>query len=295
MMSNVSGFIFYFYRDIKPSNIMCRTAPPTNDGIIPRKIESVRCLLGDFSSAWDNFSSRNLYTNGPSSKEQTDEYAPPEVLFQGSTWSPFYHDNPFSYDSWSIGVVALEMLLGTPNVFSVDQRTTALLTNRLKKEGASSHDIQRALYLAALSQFCIYVPTDSEGKWPLRRGDPLHNVKPVKNKCSMDDFHGALRARDPLGIGFDEDANTLLHLVYWLLRWNPMDRLSAADALQHPYFASEGQNAWNPTFLQTRQFGDRSIVVPGGEHTALESQTLDPRVDILTDTTTISEFVCPKW
>jgi len=37
------------------------------------------------------------------------------------------------------------MLLGTPNVFSVDQRTTALLTSRLKKEGASDLDIQRAV------------------------------------------------------------------------------------------------------------------------------------------------------
>lgn len=90
------------------------------------------------------------------------------------------------------------MLLGSPNVWTVDQRTTALLTNRLKKEGATSYDIQRALYLAALSQFCIYVPTTTESEekdWPLRRGDPLHNVKPVKNKCTLNDFHNALRAR----------------------------------------------------------------------------------------------------
>lgn len=78
------------------------------------------------------------------------------------------------------------MLLGTPNVFSVDQRTTALLTNRLQKEGASFRDIQQALYLAALSQFCIYEPTESEGKqWPLRKGDPLHKVTFVKNKCTL--------------------------------------------------------------------------------------------------------------
>ena len=96
------------------------------------------------------------------------ECSRPEVLFQGVSWAPFYRDNPFSYDSWSIGVVvsayprkvgksvvlssveysnfifiylhlynkALEMLLGSPNVFSVDQRTTALLTNRLKKRGS---------------------------------------------------------------------------------------------------------------------------------------------------------------
>lgn len=63
-------------RDIKPSNIMCKTTPSTTDGSIPSKIEAVRCLLGDFSSAWDEFSSRNLYANGPSLKEQTNEYAP---------------------------------------------------------------------------------------------------------------------------------------------------------------------------------------------------------------------------
>ena len=95
----------------------------------------------------------------------------PEVLLQGRQWAPFFHENPFSYDSWSIGVVvsadctldssiyccvpthavclqALELLLGSPNVFSVDQRTKALLTNRLRKEGASERDIQRGLYLA---------------------------------------------------------------------------------------------------------------------------------------------------
>lgn len=47
------------------------------------------------------------------------------------------------------------MLLGSPNVFSVDQRTTVVLTHKLRKEGASPEDIQRALYLAALSQVCI--------------------------------------------------------------------------------------------------------------------------------------------
>jgi len=84
---------------------MCKTSPPMNDGVVPYSIDSVRCLLGDFSSAWDEFSDRNLYANGPSSAEQTNEYAPPEVLFQSSTWSPFYLTNPQSYDSWSIGVV----------------------------------------------------------------------------------------------------------------------------------------------------------------------------------------------
>jgi hypothetical protein len=43
---------------------------------------------------------------------------------------------------------------------------------KLKDEGASDRDIEKALYLAALAQFCIYRPASSSD-WPLREGDPL--------------------------------------------------------------------------------------------------------------------------
>jgi len=65
-------------------------------------------VLADFSSGYDDFVDRNLYGNGPTANEQTDEYAPPAVLLQGlSPWEPFSSANPYSYDSWSIGVLAL--------------------------------------------------------------------------------------------------------------------------------------------------------------------------------------------
>jgi len=80
------------HRDIKPSNIMCKTGSEVSD-----RIKDLRCILGDFSSGYNDYVKRNLYTNGPSSSEQTIEYTPPEILPYGS--------NPFSYDSWSIGVV----------------------------------------------------------------------------------------------------------------------------------------------------------------------------------------------
>lgn len=52
------------------------------------------------------------------------------------------------------------MLLGTPNVFSIDQRTTVILTHKLKKEGASPDDIQRALvsaktYVNSVVLYCL--------------------------------------------------------------------------------------------------------------------------------------------
>jgi serine/threonine protein phosphatase PrpC len=238
----------------------------------------INCVLGDFSSAWDSYTAKNLYTHGPSIDELTIEYAPPEALL-GSAWHSFEQRRPQSYDSWSVGVLALELLLGSPNVFTVDQRTTALLTNKMKKKGASDKEIRRALYLAALSQFCIYAPSSSKKQklsWPLRQGDPLHKIAMVKDSCTLRDFHQALRARDPLGLGFDKSDDKLLHLIWQLLAWDPMDRITAAEALEHPYFMS------NLT-------GD---LVPG-DHNALESQMLDPRMDFnLSDN--VDEFVCPK-
>lgn len=113
---------------------------------LDREVKSVDCRLGDFSSAVDEFTSSQMYasTKGPSKAEQTNEYAPPEALFGPiATFDPI---KPQSYDSWSIGVVVLEMLLGTPNVFSVDQRTKALLTSKMQKQGSSKEEIQRYAY-----------------------------------------------------------------------------------------------------------------------------------------------------
>jgi len=271
------------HRDIKPSNVMCISDEPLDDLYALSSLPNIRCRLGDFSSGWNDYTNCNLYTNGPSPAEQTDEYAPPEAYIDPQ-WKPFDERNPQSYDSWSIGVLALELLLGTPNVFSVDQRTTVLLTSKMKKEGASDDDVQHALYLAALSQFCIDVPSphdkEEHSKWPYRQGDPLYNTEMAKDSCTIQDFHRALRARDPLGIGFDSSIDLLLHLIWQLLAWDPMERITAAEALQHPFFLSPDG---------TREAFD---FIPG-RHNALESQMLDPRMDFVLDDT-VDTFICPK-
>ena len=271
------------HRDIKPSNVMCNSDVPLNDLYVLEELPDIHCVLGDFSSAWDEYSNESLYTKGPSPGEQTDEYAPPESYI-GDSWIPFQKAQPQSYDSWSIGVLALELLLGTPNVFSVDQRTTVLLTKKMKKEGASDEELQRALYLAALSHYCIYVPASDSTKqqaWPLRHGDPLHKTAMVTESCTLQDFHRALRARDPLGIGFDSSTDLLLHLIWQLLAWDPMERMTASEALQHPYFTSPENNKGlfnNLNMLPGHSYGD---ALP-------EGSSQDP------EDTNVREFVCPK-
>lgn len=112
------------HRDIKPSNIMC-TSDISLEHPRPltiQDVDSTHCVLGDFSSAYNSFVAGHLYTGGPSRKEQTDEYAPPEAIF-GYVYDGSVDRLSPAFDSWSIGIVALELLLGTPSVFSVDQRT----------------------------------------------------------------------------------------------------------------------------------------------------------------------------
>ena len=118
------------HRDIKPSNILCRfgeggEAGDGEENVRKQLHEVVDCVLGDLSSGVDVISRETYYASSeggvPGIGEVTREYAPPEIIYGGTT----IHSPDFSwenYDSWSIGVVALEIMLGTPHVFSVDQR-----------------------------------------------------------------------------------------------------------------------------------------------------------------------------
>ena len=72
----------------------------------------------------------------------------------------------------------------------------------------------------------------------MMKGDPLHDASVAKQSCTLHDFHSALRARDPLGLGFERSADLLLHLIWRLLDWDPLTRISPHDALEHPYFTS---------------------------------------------------------
>jgi serine/threonine protein phosphatase PrpC len=150
-----------------------------------------------------------------------------------------------------------------------------VLTHKLQKADATAAEIEKAMYLAALSQYCIFNP--SRGDWPLRSGDPLHNASMTKVSCTLNDFQQALRARDPLGLGF-ESADLLLNLIWKLLTFDPDQRITAAEALRHPYFEN----------LDIR----RELKVAFDENTAVESQMLDPRMDFdLSDR--VYEFTCP--
>ncbi|XP_076914191.1 uncharacterized protein LOC143573109 isoform X1 [Bidens hawaiensis] len=225
------------HRDIKPENMIvcfedqdsgrCLKGSPVGNETYVTKMRII-----DFGSALDKFTVKHLYgAAGPSRDEQTYEYMPPEA-FLNATW---YH-GPSSittkYDMWSVGVVMLELITGSPNVFQLDARTRTLLDQYL--EGWNEGLKELAYKLRSFMELCILLP-GSSGKHLLSWG---HNGKrsgsPASWKCSEEFFGSQIKSRDPLKIGFPNV--WALRLVRQLLVWDPEDRLTVDDALRHPYF-----------------------------------------------------------
>eukprot|EP01031_Cornospumella_fuschlensis_P030402 gene30402-36731_t len=158
------------HRDIKPSNILLNME---GDG------EGGRVLIGDFSSAVKEDMIDRLYGSfGPTVDEETLSYAPPEVLLSPPPHPPYHLPYPPSYDVWSVGVLFLELVLGTGDVFNVDQRTSAMLAQRIGRyrvgKAREQAWMQRAILLASLADYCIYqrpsaLPYDESIKKESRR------------------------------------------------------------------------------------------------------------------------------
>jgi serine/threonine protein phosphatase PrpC/serine/threonine protein kinase len=259
------------HRDIKPSNILLNT-----------ENSKPKLIIADFSSALfvnDAKLNENLYgDSGPRVDEETLSYAPPEVLLSLSPGEekPYDKNNPESYDTWSIGVVFLELLLGTGDVFSLDQRTSALINQRIRNNEKYKSD---ALLLAALADYCI-LPNDDENTnlydltlydkdidnngdkkkrrkaktYPLfKNADDLYLINDSP-RCGLEELRSAILKRDPLAIGFNDIWG--LDLIRRLLAFKPSDRISLSDALRHAYFLSPYKSADGREFATEEDLKD---------------------------------------
>ena len=231
------------HRDVKPANILLNT-----------ENSKPKLIIADFSSALfvtDAYLNENLYgERGPSIDEETLSYSPPEVLLSLSPGQevPFDKTNPESYDVWSVGVLFLELILGTADVFSLDQRTSALINQRIRNNDKSKSD---ALLLAALADYCITeninINTDvalyekdidekkkRKKRYPLFKNvDGFYTISDTP-RCGIDELRLAILKRDPLAIGFNDIYG--LDLIRRLLAFNPADRITLDMALKHAYF-----------------------------------------------------------
>ncbi|XP_075099673.1 uncharacterized protein LOC107820295 isoform X10 [Nicotiana tabacum] len=193
------------HRDIKPENMVvcfedqdsgrCLKGHPNED---ENYITKMRII--DFGSAVDDFTLKHLYGSiGPSRAEQTYEYTPPEALLNAS-WYQGLTLTTMKYDMWSVGVVILELVLGTPDVFQVSSRTRALLDQHL--EGWSESLKELAYKLRSFMEMCILSPGVTSKLHQTRAKYDQASVSPAPWKCSEEFFSRQIKNWDPLKIGF---------------------------------------------------------------------------------------------
>ncbi|KAK9086974.1 hypothetical protein Syun_029368 [Stephania yunnanensis] len=230
------------HRDIKPENmVICfedETGRCWKGNLIGDQQFTLNMRIIDFGSGVDEFTIKHLYgSHGPSSSEQTYEYTPPEALL-----NPRWFEGPtiarVKYDMWSVGVVVLELILGSPHVFQINARTRALLDQQLDGWGEATKEL--AFKLRSLMELCILIPGSSSKRHRVGNTEEQSKAWLASWKCSEEFFSDQVKKRDPLKIGFPNV--WAMRLVRQLLTWDPEERLSVDEALQHPYFEDLRQN-----------------------------------------------------
>lgn len=129
--------------------------------------------------------------NGPSQDEESIDYSPPEVIFGQA---PYFHPNPKSYDMWSLGVVFLEMILGTPKVFQISQRTQAVMNSRLKER--DPHVRAHAYLFRAFVEYCIFEPEPS--------ADEKFRALARSQQCNETHLAEKIKEFDPTKLGMED-------------------------------------------------------------------------------------------
>jgi len=227
--------------------------------------------IADFGSAVDAETVQpgvGLYPGaGPTDAEETAEYQPPEASLGGA---PFHADDPRTYDLWSAGILILELLLATPDVLPLSNRAAATL--QLRYGGQPAAVLRRLKLANALAEHCI-TPAQGGNVGSTGRGSS-HDMNSAVNSavnsatqqtdaeaaaapmqlrrlahsCGLSHFMAAVQRHDPLPSVLGELSKRrdsgdvkvgrldegLLELAWRLLRWHPVERLTAADALRHP-------------------------------------------------------------
>ncbi|CAD6253396.1 unnamed protein product [Miscanthus lutarioriparius] len=190
------------HRDIKPENmIICFEDMETGKCLreVPSEAKQNKlnmCLI-DFGSAIDDYTLKNLYGSGPTRSEQTFEYTPLEALLN-SNWFQGSKCARLKYDMWSVGVVMLELMVGSPHVFQISDRTRILMDQCL--EGWSEQTKELAYKLRSYMELCILVPGISSQHHG--SGGPEQGQFGLASwKCSEESFAHQVKIRDPLKIG----------------------------------------------------------------------------------------------
>eukprot|EP00878_Enallax_costatus_P010077 GHUV01010518.1.p1 GENE.GHUV01010518.1~~GHUV01010518.1.p1 ORF type:complete len:851 (+),score=193.00 GHUV01010518.1:408-2960(+) len=260
------------HRDVKPENLLVTPLPAGSGGAGSASLGGtehsgnsqpdpllLHLRLIDFGSAVDRPSiAAGLYGRrraggvvsegagedfqGPSMDELTLEYAPPEVLFSSRYHHPLAAglERLHAYDIWSSGVVMLELILGTPSVFTPSPATRAAVDKQLHLQGRPTEERQLLYLLRGLMELCIYPPRVTSTPINPQRATIQAGLDktplPIPWSCCDDALLKLISSRDPQGIGLEGPLG--LRLLQRVLSWDPSRRPTAQQALQHAYFVA---------------------------------------------------------
>eukprot|EP00922_Rhytidocystis_sp_ex-Travisia-forbesii_P023731 GHVS01034799.1.p1 GENE.GHVS01034799.1~~GHVS01034799.1.p1 ORF type:complete len:874 (+),score=159.04 GHVS01034799.1:78-2699(+) len=125
---------------------------------------------------------------GPSGLEESEGHRPPEALFGASAED---YRRPPSYDIWGAGVVLLQVVLGSKNVFALNNKRKEAKIHRLLRH-APPAIVEEAILLEALTELCL---TPWAGQ-PAPRADDRRKEREEEEDNQYERRDGAASAGD---------------------------------------------------------------------------------------------------